>query len=76
MSQDDHSRISRENRVKNFRQIPLAVSYFSDIFEYQGTTGAKHRKPGSAQGRPSARHYPPCHRSRWSGEHRRPGCRL
>ena len=36
MSQDDHSRVSRENRVENFRRILLAFPFFWDIFEYQG----------------------------------------
>ena len=76
MSQDDHSRVSGESRVEKFGRILLAFPFNWNIFEYQGTTGAKHRKPGSAQGRPEARHYPSCHRGRWSGEHRRPGCRL
>ena len=36
MSQDVHSRVSRENRVEKFRQILLAFPFFSNIFEYQG----------------------------------------
>ena len=36
MSQDDHSRVSREIRVEKFRRILLAFPLFSNIFEYQG----------------------------------------
>jgi hypothetical protein len=36
MSQDDHSRISRENRVKNYWRILLAFPFNWNIFEYRG----------------------------------------
>ena len=36
LSQDDHSRVSRENRVEKFRRILLAFSFNWNIFEYRG----------------------------------------